>query len=188
MKIHRLKRNFKVLLASLAVAIGTGSYQSVNAQNYRDEIPEIGWNSRLTSMGLDKTDNIGKVYDFYCQPATEDLPHAPIWGTNVYTANSGICTTAVHAGAISSAGGVISIELLPGREFYTGSSKNGVTSKDRSGTDLSFTFVGEPVANNTNSQAQITSRRPSTIERVMVNSVQRGVERSIERAIIDLFD
>ena len=188
MKTNKVKINFKVLLASLAIAIGTGSWQSVNAQSDRDEIPEIGWTSRLTSMGLDKTDNVGQVYDFYCQPAAEDLSHAPIWGTNVYTVNSGICTTAVHSGTLSLSGGVVSVELLPGRKFYTGSNKNGVTSKDRSGTDLSFAFVGEPAANNANSQANTNYRRPSSIERVMVNSVQRGVERSIERAIVDLFD
>lgn len=116
MKTNKVKINFKVVLASLAIAIGAGSWQSVNAQSYRDEIPEIGWISRLTSMGLDKTDNVGQVYDFYCQPAAEKFSHAPIWGTNTYTVNSGICSAAVHAGMISQSGGVVSVELLPGRE------------------------------------------------------------------------
>ena len=188
MKTNKIKTNFKVVLASMAIAIGAGSWQSVNAQSYRDEIPEIGWTSRLTSMGLDKTDNVSKVYDFYCQPAAEKFSHAPIWGTNTYTVNSGICSAAVHAGMISQSGGVVSVELMPGREFYTGSSKNEVVSQDRSGTALSFAFVGEPTANNANPQTDTRYRRSSSIERVMVDSVQRGVEKSIERAIVDLFD
>lgn len=188
MKTNKVKINLKALLASLAIAIGAGSWQPANAQSDRDEIPEIGWTSRLTSMGLDKTDNVSKVYDFYCQPAAEKFSHAPVWGTNTYTLNSGICSAAVHAGMISQSGGVVSVELMPGKEFYTGSSKNEVVSQDRSGTDLSFTFVGESAINNPDAPSNSQARRSSGIERVMVDSVQRGVERTIERAIIDLFN
>ena len=177
----------KYLVTSLAIALGATSFQPANAQSYRNEIPEIGWSSRLSSMGLDRVDNVGKVYDFYCQPAPEELNHVPIWGTNTYTVNSGICSTAVHSGMISTAGGTVSLELREGREFYTGSDKNEVESKDHSVTDLSFAFVGEPaIANNLHSDNN--RRRSSGIERVMVNSVQRGIERSIERAIIDIFN
>lgn len=187
MKTNKVKINFKAVVASVAIAMVAGSWQSVNAQGNRDEIPEIGWTSRLTSMGLDKTDNVSKVYDFYCQPAAE-ITHAPIWGTNTYTVNSGICSAAVHAGMISQSGGVVSVELLPGKEFYTGSSKNEVVSQDRDGTDLSFTFVGESAINNPDARSNSQARRSSGIERVMVDSVQRGVERTIERAIVDLFN
>ena len=91
----------------LAIAIGGVSLQPANAQDYRDEVPEIGWSSRLSSMGLNKADNVGKIYNFYCQPAAKDSLHAPIWGTNIYTVNSGICSTAVHAGMISQSGGTV---------------------------------------------------------------------------------
>ena len=178
--------DFRYIVTCFAIAIGMT--QPVNAQSYHDEIPEIGWSSRLSSMGLDRADNIGKTYDFYCQPAPEELNHAPIWGTNTYTVNSGICSAAVHSGMISSAGGTVSLELREGREFYTGSDKNEVESEDRSGTDLSFAFVGEPVANESDSDNNQDRRNPSGIEKVMVNTVQRGIERSIEKAIIDLFD
>lgn len=190
-----IKTQLKFIVASLAItqlavgiAISAGSSQPANAQSSK-RISEIGWSSRLSSMGIDKAKNVGKTYNFFCQPAEEDLIHAPIWGTNVYTSNSGICSTAVHSGMISEEGGLVSLEILEGQEFYTGSKKNGVESEDRAGTSLSYTFVGEAIVNedkaDDNKQGE---RNPSAIERVMVNTVQRGVERSIERVIIDIFD
>ena len=136
-------------------------------------VAEIGWGSRLSRMGLDKPKNIGKTYDFYCQSAPEDLIHAPLWGTNVYTTNSGICSTAVHSGMIAESGGIISIELLDGQEFYSGSTKNNIQSEDHIGTDVSYTFIGKPVADNSNQENN--QFRASEIERVMRNSVQKGV-------------
>lgn len=184
-----IKANLKpLIITSLAIAFSTISLQSVNAQSFNDRVPEIGWKSRLSSMGLDQAKNIGKTYDFYCQAAPEELPQAPIWGTNTYTSNSSICSTAVHSGMISKAGGIVSIELIEGQEFYTGSTKNEVISNDHAGTNLSFTFIGEAIATDNLSTSDKQPRRPSTIERVMVNSVQRGLERSIEKAITDIFN
>jgi len=188
MKTIKASSRLRFIVLGLAISMGIISLQPANAQSSQKRLAEIGWSSRLSSMGIDREKNIGRTYDFYCQAATEDLVHAPIWGTNIYTANSGICSTAVHSGMISKEGGIISIELLEGQEFYTGSKKNGLESKDHVGTKLSYTFMGEAVTNNYTESETNQKRRPSTIERVMVNSVQRGVERSIERIITDIFD
>jgi hypothetical protein len=186
MKTLKINPLLKFIVATVAIAISTGSTHPANAQE-SSRTAEIGWDSRFTTMGLDKIENIGKTYDFYCQTAPKDLIHAPVWGTDVYTINSGICSTAVHSGMIAESGGTISIELLKGQEFYSGSTKNNIQSEDHIGTELSYTFIGEPLADNLNSQQDNQSRGGSGIERVMVQTVQRGVERSIERAIIDLF-
>ncbi len=187
MKIIKLNSNLKFITVSLMMAIAATILPPANAQNNRDGVAEIGWSSKLSTMGLNKVDHVGKTYDFYCQPASDNLPEALIWGTNTYTVNSAICISAVHSGIISQAGGVVSIELLKGQEFYTGSRKNNVISGDHPRSDLSYTFIGENVANNQNSQANQQKDGSSGIQRVMVNTLQRGVERSIERAIIDLF-
>lgn len=191
MKIIKISSQLKFIVTSLAIATSVTSWQPVMAQNAEEKVPEIGWNSKLSSMGIDKMENIGKIYNFYCQAAAEDLIHTPIWGTDTYTLNSGICSTAVHAGMISEAGGTIQIKLLPGQEFYTGSKKNKIKSEDHANTMLSYTFKGEALVSQETAQAEQTAtqqRRPSMIERVMVETLQTGVERSIERAITDFFN
>ena len=191
MKTIKINSTMQLLFASLAIALSTSYIPSANAQSLSDGIPEIGWKSRLSSMGLNKPENVGKTYNFYCQSSSKKLLHAPIWGTNTYTINSGICSAAVHSGMISESGGLITIELLAGKEFYTGTIQNEIDSKDHIGTKLSFNFIGEPVAaENTEYQSykQQETNPPSSIERVMVNSVQRGLERSIEKAITDIFN
>src|SRR5262249_43970643 len=52
-----------------------------------------------------------------------------VWGTGIYSDNSSVCSAALHAGAIDYAdGGIVTIEHLPGRSSYTGSTQNGITS------------------------------------------------------------
>ena len=65
-----------------------------------------------------------------------------LWGTDVYTADSSICLAAVHAGAISPAGGVVTVHREYGRPAYRGSSRNGVQSNDYGSYDASYRFLG----------------------------------------------
>ena len=45
-----------------------------------------------------------------------------LWGTEIYTDDSSICTTAVHMGLISvEEGGAFVVTILDGQEAYTGS-------------------------------------------------------------------
>lgn len=151
-------------------------------------VPEIGWASRLSSMGLDKIDNVGKQYKFECQAAPQDLIHTPIWGTGVYTVNSGICSTAVHSGMISSeAGGEITVKLIEGQEFYTGSQKNDVFSQDHRNTDLGYIFINEKTAQDRSDSSE-EKRQTSGIGRILRDGIQRGVEKSIENAIADILN
>jgi hypothetical protein len=54
-----------------------------------------------------------------------------VWGTNVYTDDSDLATAAVHSGAIANAQtGVVRVTILAGQSTYTGSARNGVTSRD----------------------------------------------------------
>jgi hypothetical protein len=189
MKTLKTGHNLKLLTASIAISISATSLTPANAQNDRTSIPEIGWSSRISSMGLDENENIGDNYTFDCQPAEDDLIHPPIWGTNIYTSNSGICSTAVHSGLITQKqGGEVTIKILKGQEFYTGSDNNEIVSQDHRSTDMSFTFVGEKIAvNQLSSDESEEQNQPSNFERIVVNTLQKGVERSIEKAIIDIF-
>ena len=67
-----------------------------------------------------------------------------LYGTDVYTDDSSICTAAVHAGLISfQAGGSVTIEIRQGQSSYAGSARNGVTSKGYGSWNGSFVFVGQ---------------------------------------------
>jgi len=54
---------------------------------------------------------------------------AGVWGTDIYTLDSAVCTAAVHAGAISDAqGGAVLATWLAGQDEYPESTRNGVSS------------------------------------------------------------
>jgi hypothetical protein len=65
-----------------------------------------------------------------------------IWGTDIYTDDSTICTAALHAGVIPVTGGPITVKIAPGRSSYTGSSRNGVTSSSFGAWPGSITVSG----------------------------------------------
>jgi hypothetical protein len=65
----------------------------------------------------------------------------PVWGTDVYTDDSSVCTAAVHAGLITTAGGgSVTVEMRPGQSSYTGSTRNGITSSPYAAWDGSYRF------------------------------------------------
>jgi len=72
--------------------------------------------------------DVGGVFQISC-PANCDQSGG-LWGSDVYTADSGICRAAIHAGLISPAGGVVAVRLEPGRPAYRGSTRNGIQSSD----------------------------------------------------------
>lgn len=54
-----------------------------------------------------------------------------VWGTDVYTDDSDLSAVAVHAGVLEDGEtGTVMVEILPGEESYTGSTRNGVESWD----------------------------------------------------------
>ena len=81
-----------------------------------------------------------KTFEYVCP----ELGHVhPIWGTDVYTDDSSVCTAAVHAGLIGlDGGGRVRIVIRPGLEAYVGTSRNGMISEDYGPWAGSFSFVG----------------------------------------------
>ncbi|CAN5205600.1 hypothetical protein BH10ACI1_BH10ACI1_15880 [soil metagenome] len=87
-----------------------------------DEVTPIAWTTSPTSF----TGETGQTYKFECPP---DGTASTIWGSDVYTADSSICTAAVHAGIITlEKGGIVTIEFRPGRQIYGSTVRNGITS------------------------------------------------------------
>jgi hypothetical protein len=97
---------------------GTGDTQA----NKGEEATPILWNTSTSILKFEP----GKTWKFKCPAAGSTNT---VWGTDVYTGDSSICTAAVHAGVITfDRGGEVAVELRPGQSSYKGTTRNGVTS------------------------------------------------------------
>jgi hypothetical protein len=120
-------RSFGAYAGSFVVVAGSGS--STGSQ-------QISWSTDATSL----RGRNGQRFSFSC-PAGGSIS-GRIWGTDVYTDDSSICTAAVHAGIISAArGGTVAIEIRPGTASYQATTRNGVASRSYGGWTGSFVFV-----------------------------------------------
>ncbi len=117
----------------------TGAY--VFVRNHATVEPAIA------ATGLLQADSwsgqTGRVLTFACEPQFE--LHT-VYGTDVYTDDSYICSAAVHRGLITQkTGGLVTIQLLNGRHSFAASSRNGVTSLALDAwKGHSYTFVATP--------------------------------------------
>lgn len=100
-----------------------------------DVAEEIGWDRGANFYRDRDTDRFTVV----CEAGGETRN---VWGTEVYTEDSSICTAAVHAGLIEvEEGGEVTFELSEGRDAYRGSEANGIASLDYGSYGGSFSFV-----------------------------------------------
>jgi len=112
----------------------TPSSSSSSPSSATGPATETTWAATATSLnGAD-----GQTLTLACPPGGE--PHS-VWGTDIYTADSSICTAAVHSGLITfQQGGTVTIELRPGKTIYGASERNGVTTNTYGSWDHSFVF------------------------------------------------
>jgi hypothetical protein len=65
-----------------------------------------------------------------------------VWGSDVYTDDSNIASAAVHAGLVAvDESATVTIRILPGRDSYSGTTRNGVATLDYGSWDGSYEFV-----------------------------------------------
>lgn len=70
-----------------------------------------------------------------------------VWGSDMYTSDSSVCASALHAGEISKKGGKVKARSTKGCKAYKGSERNGVKTTDWGSYELSFYFpdtTGKP--------------------------------------------
>ncbi len=97
----------------------------------------LDWSATATSL---RGQN-GLRFTFVC-PA--DGVANNLWGSDTYTDESSVCTAAVHTGVLDpTMGGIVTIEIRPGLDAYTGSTRYGVTSKEYGAWAGSFIVVAE---------------------------------------------
>lgn len=92
------------------------------------------WEANATSLnGKD-----GETFTLACSPG--GTAHT-VWGSDIYTADSSICTAGVHSGLITyQQGGAVTIELRSGRTIYGCSERNGVVTSPYGSYQHSFVF------------------------------------------------
>ena len=83
--------------------------------------------------------DVGTTFTGTCPSGCGD---SSVWGTGDYTDDSGVCTAAIHAGAVGTGGGSVTFTITPGLEEYTGSTQNGITTSDWGSWGRSFSFDG----------------------------------------------
>jgi LCCL domain len=118
-----------------------GSYNFVGGiiQPPPPDVVTINWDANATSL----RGQIGKRVTYLC-PAGGRLGR--IWGTDIYTDDSSICTAAVHTGRINAqSGGRVTLEMRAGQAQYAGLARYGVTSAGYGAWHGSFVFVGDGV-------------------------------------------
>jgi outer membrane protein OmpA-like peptidoglycan-associated protein len=57
------------------------------------------------------------------------LRNATIWGSGPYTADSGTCRAARHAGVVPVTGGMVTVQMVPGANRWAGGARNGVEAR-----------------------------------------------------------
>lgn len=70
-----------------------------------------------------------------------------VWGSDMYTSDSSVCASALHAGAVKADGGKVKARSTQGCKAYKGSERNGVKTSDWGSFELSFYFpdaTGKP--------------------------------------------
>lgn len=111
------------------VAMTAPSSSSVNAQ-------AIQW---TTNARMDFPGAPGTVFVVSCPP---NGTASSVWGTDIYTDDSSICTAAVHAGVITLAnGGTFEMMIMAGQSGYPGSTRNSVTTSQWGSWDRSFAIA-----------------------------------------------
>jgi hypothetical protein len=114
-------------------------------QIYRDHIRQIKWDTKFTATGFAYKQLIGQRFSFNCPPAPSNLRPRYIVGTDSYAFKSLICPAAVHAGKITTEGGMVTVQMNPGTKKLVGSVRNGIETKDGASGLSALSFVANPV-------------------------------------------
>jgi hypothetical protein len=101
----------------------------------REPDNRAAWRRTLTA----ERGHNGSTHTIECPP---DGTLGTVWGTDVYTDDSSVCSAAVHAGLVTLArGGTVVARITSGRPRYRGTVRHEVTSQDYHAFDGSFTLA-----------------------------------------------
>jgi hypothetical protein len=116
------------------VMVDSGGADTALPRDMMEVVPAVVWNEDATGLAVGATKLVT------CAANGE---FDAVYGTDVYTADSSVCTAALHSGLIThAAGGMVTVEVVAGRGQYLGSTRNGVTSSNWGSYATSFQFMG----------------------------------------------
>ena len=131
--------------AGRSLSVVGGASAEATDQIYRDHVRKIKWDTKFTSTGLAYKQLIGQRFTFDCPAAPSGLRPRRIVGTDLYAFKSLICPAAVHAGAMTTEGGLVTVQMNPAQRKLVGSTQNGIESKDGTSGLSALSFVANPV-------------------------------------------
>ncbi|WP_421995506.1 LCCL domain-containing protein [Roseococcus sp.] len=134
------------MLGGLPRYVGTtrNGVQSQNYQNYGASFRFEGMEASGPQLCPDNMSAFaGTTETLRCICTGEAvLRTSAVWGTNAYTADSGTCRAARHAGVVPVTGGLVELKMQPGDPRYPGSTSNGVTTINYGEYPAGFRFLG----------------------------------------------
>ncbi len=101
----------------------------------------------------------GVILGCYCPAAAAA---GVVWGTGEYTADSSLCTAATHAGVIGGGGGPVWSTIGGGRNSFTGTTRNGISSSDYGAYGSTASFFSAPIS--VQAPAPNSTSCPSTMQ------------------------
>lgn len=97
----------------------------------------IDWSTTLDQLGV--AGQAGSTHTYFCPPGGN--ASSAIWGTDLYSSDSAVCTAAQHRGLINAAtGGQVTVLVLGSQPGFAATSRNGVTSLQFGEWPRSYTF------------------------------------------------
>ena len=98
-------------------------------------IPPLQWSDTASSLR-------GRLDQDFTYKCPSGGRVGAVYGTDVYTDDSSICSAAVHAGLITARdGGKVIIRIRPGEDSYVATDRNGVRSNRYGGWGGGFIFL-----------------------------------------------
>lgn len=113
----------------------------------RPYLPRLKWDTKFTATGFANKNLIGQRFSFDCPSAPNNMRSRRVSGTDSYAFHSIVCRAAVHAGKITTDGGLVTLQIDPGMQKLVGSIRNGIETKDGPGGHRTISFVDGPVVN-----------------------------------------
>ncbi|KAM5165680.1 vitrin isoform 2-T3 [Mantella aurantiaca] len=110
----------KVITVLFVLILGCTSISSKKNRKNRQHVPSIDCEIKAGKI-------VNPEFLAKCPPGCQDGKFR-IYGTDIYSSFSSICTAAIHSGVIDNSGGKILVRKVAGQSGYKGSFSNGVRS------------------------------------------------------------